>query len=369
MKYYLVTIVLCEILSLLSLASSKEVQLLRDQSPQVNFVSLTLNDVDKVKVPLPDGAAFGRVSLVEEDENEPGFQLWRGNVTAGRGSSGMAPFSRRVLSKHGKADDKQEQTRTDEYGRPLYHLKSVEITARSGPYTSSCILTGHHPSHNEDQEIEAEEGWERRGWPRSWRKVWTQAVAYEVRGRVEHSDWVSDVWCVTYNPKSVKFLAEISPPIFRTIESTRTKSQPPEGAAAAAAATEKQGDIGARSTYKIIELEYKQYNDKKPFTYAFAKVDPDTFGSVGLPVKKAAQLYSTETHFSLVCRPILYDGWPSNPFYQGSQINLMFDFVAGAKYDPLTYAFYCDNREDFYEYTQRSFRTGWGADWTTALGP
>ena len=326
-------------------------QYIRNLGPDENFVELTLNQVDKIRVPLPNGGSAGRVSLVDN----PALKAARGPPDESRGTG---TFLKRLWQKvtdnrNAGADGGVEQQATkDSQGRPLYHLKRGQITARSGRHEARCIFIadGVYPAISETEaQDETNRG-----------SRWQRAHLSERRPNQSQyfspifDAWVAEVLCVTVQLDRLKILVDPIPPILPVDDSDN-------------------GEDGSASRRPVVELMYQGHpsaNEDEKFDYALTKLSPQNNAVV--QVNKATMMYPYYDRFSstLNCRAIVYNSFYFTSLVQGPKISPLIDFLPNRGNDPgaAVFAFYCDNRMATSNYDESGFRQSWNADWINAAG-
>lgn len=304
-------------------------------------------------VPLPTDGYAGYVSLVDN----PNLSAARGPPDEPRENSGF--FSRlwQRLTDGGDADadasrNAQPQATEDSQGRPLYHLKRGQITARSGRHEARCIFIadGVYPPISETEPQESTNGGAR--WQRahlSEGRPYQQFYASSI-----FDAWVAEVLCVTVQLDRLKILVDPIPPILSV-----------------------NGDNSEEDTASwrrpVVELTYRGHpsaNEDETFDYALTKLSPQNNAVV--QVNKATMMYPYYDRFSstLNCRVISYNNFYFTTLVQGPKITPLIDFIPNRGNDPgaLVFAFYCDNRMATSNYDETGFLQSWNADWTNAAG-
>ena len=269
------------------------INFLRDQLPQSNnYVILKLNDVDKIKVPIPTGGMAGHFSLLDLTEPE---------------AEGTA--------------------RLNEDSQGLYYLKQVKVMARSGPQPAHCIFT--------------RSGAQSDGMGEPWPRVNFREWSFN-RKLLRKEAYFSDVWCVAKEERVLKILTDPPPP-----------PQP---------STPGPTSVSAVNLVPIVHLAVRSSDTSANNEHAFTKLVSE---DGELPrVDRAALFYQIPY---MVCRPIVYDGWPSRPLYQGLPLSVEADDESGASIESGIYvfAYYCDNWTSYGYYMASLFRTNWDPDWTS----
>lgn len=293
---------------------------LRDQLPQTyNFVILTLNNVDKIKVPIPTGGMAGHFSLLDlgVPEAEP------------------MTFSRKARSwlLYGEGTP-----RLNENSQQLYLLEQVELTARSGPHRAHCIFT--------------REGKRLDGMGRYWPETNFREFSFTTFFRKE--TYVSEVWCVAEEERVLKIL--IDPPPSRPLSSSSSS-------------TSRLPFMSSSNLVPIVELPVQDSGSFGVIAHAFSKVTSED-GEL-LRVNRAALFYDYLVSPVMICRPIVYDGWPAGSLYQGPPLSgeLEGEPRAALEQGTLAFAYYCDNWTSYGYYTNNIYRTGWDPEWTSGEEP
>ena len=303
---------------------------LRDRLPQSdNFVILTLNGVDRIKVPIPIGASAGHVSLldfgepvVDPDAKPP--SLLRQSWTWVREAIEEANNVNGPISHY-------------QGGKRLYSLQQAQVTARSGPYKPRCIFTKPDPFYGKRRFND-----------------WVQSYLDETSARESIRKHVSDVWCVAEQENIAKIIVDPPPPPppplpSRSPQASGTSSLP-------------SGDV-----VRIIELQLQTARPSGRM-YALTKLGSEDGDLVR--IERAVLFSQPVTRGSpVICRPILYDGWPGRPLYQGPPIldTITSYYDEGAEPGAYVFAIYCDNWLDRENYMSVLYRTSWNPNWTSAV--
>ena len=328
-------------------------QYIRDLGPNANYVELTLNQVDKVKVPLPNGGSAGRVSLVDN----PNLSAARGPPDDPRQTGGILTWlwqkvaDGRDSSADGSGNVAPQATK-DSQGRPLYHLKRGQITARSGRHEARCIFIAdgvYSPVIETEAQEDTDTG-----------ATWKRANLSEGRPYHEYyansvfDAWVAEVLCVTVQLDRLKILVDPIPPVL----------------SASGSNTEEDTDPSRRPVVELMYRDHRAANEAETFDYALTKLSPQDNAVV--QVNKATMMYPYYDRFSstLNCRAIVYNSFYFTSLVQGPKITPLIDFLPNGGNDPgaPVFAFYCDNRMATSNYDKSGFRQAWNADWINAVG-
>ena len=298
-----------------------DITYLPDQAPQENFVELTLNEVDKIKVPLPDGAAAGRVSLVDNP-----------TLSASRGlPQGLGGRIRQLF----QSPPPSELT-TDQNGRPMYHLEQGLLSARSGPHSASCIFITDRvvprtpPSTSSRDRIR-------------WQQAYLSERSREVfaSGVLSTFDtWVSEVLCVTIYTDKQKVLVDPLPPILA-----------------------QEGRMMRQDHVPVLQMEFMKRSADATFTYALAKLSPDDNRAV--EVDKATLFYPYSSFSAMECRAIES---LNDRLVQGRSITPNMDYLQFGRASNEVFAFYCDDRAGPPEYLSDWYMSPWEPGWTNSVG-
>ena len=186
-------------------------------------------------------------------------------------------------------ENPDERRISDQEGRSLYLLRRFKILSNSS--RASCtFVKSPNDEHPEWLTRPVRQG------------TWSSPTSY---------NWIMEVRCVVVELNKVKIL--IDPPW----EDERLLILPTK-------------DVDSDESY-LVRFFAKS---------AFYKFSRD--GTTILDIRRATVLYRLP--WQLDCRPILYDGWLNQPFFQGEINALGLDFISRANEPPAgVAAIYCDN--------------------------
>ena len=336
-----------------------KVRFLPDQSPQPNYITLKLNSVDVIKVFIPDGALAGRVQLAGREDllqtrqakRRAKWEWARSIPLLGRLSRGARRASEQDGDEEevkGSDDDDASEREMDQNGRTLYHLQQVQTLARTGSQKANCLFTG--PTEPAGR----------------FGREWVRLYFREEYISESIDAWVSDVYCVIDARNRFKVLIDPPPPV-----PLSSFTSPPS-------TLEILQEYGNEVVPAVEMFVTRYYPLRGPrITYALTKIASDQ-GSDGnavdvndlVLVKRAAVFYNLHVQGFMVCRPIVYDGWPGRPLYQGPGFQCKRDLMLKPSQEAgiLVHSIYCEREESYGDYMRNTYQTNWDPKWRSSAG-